>query len=352
ASPDRTVVPTTTKIATAVPPPTATGLTAAKTTLPTTISSPIPSSTEAVAADEPTSTPTGISAVNAVQQTATALAVLFQGTLTPGTATGVTGGPVSPSEPDIATVVAFRVQGTAAAYSATEASQLSPAEAGQMMVLAVNANNQIFVIGLLAAMALGASIAALVFAWLGGANRRSTPRTAHPAAHPNPLTAHPQTALPEKMLEDYHIFTSSSDKDKEWVQMLVQDLEVLGYAVWWYAKDAPGLPFGNEIRTAIYHTKVFLIIVSPDSMQSKHVEEEIRWAEIYDRPIVPVVCRPTTIEERLYGLAKGADIDFSVDYKAALEFLTQAIDHYLQQRLEKMLVLSSEDQPPMAPLDL
>jgi hypothetical protein len=123
--------------------------------------------------------------------------------------------------------------------------------------------------------------------------------------------------------------------------MVVEDLNSLGYLLWWYAKDAPGLPFGNEIRSAIYHTKVFLIVVSPDSMRSKHIEEEIRWAEIYDRPIIPVVCRATSIEERLYGLAKGADISFIDDYKEALEFLAQAIDHHLQQRIEKMMTDST-----------
>jgi hypothetical protein len=116
---------------------------------------------------------------------------------------------------------------------------------------------------------------------------------------------------------------------------LIEDLQTMGYLVWWYAKDAPGLPFGNEIRSAIYHTKVFLIVLSPDSMQSKHVEEEIRWAEIYDRPIVPVLYRAVSIEQRLYGLAKGADIDFVDDaaYREALDILAQAIDHHLQKRL-------------------
>lgn len=236
-----------------------------------------------------------------------------------------------------ATEIALRVEQTVAVFRATESNELSPAEAAQMMSLTNASTNLIYLTGILAALALGVAVAALVIL-RSGSNRGLARRTAHTSAHPGQSATGADTPPPDKMLEDYQIFVSSSDKDKEWVRLLVEDLEALDYSVWWYAKDAPGLPFGNEIRSAIYHTKVFLIIVSPDSMRSKHVEEEIRWAEIYDRPIVPVVCRETSIEERLYGLAKGADITFIDDYKEALELLAQAIDHYLQQRLEKMNV--------------
>lgn len=115
-------------------------------------------------------------------------------------------------------------------------------------------------------------------------------------------------------------------------------MQALGYLVWWYAKDAPGLPFGAEIRSAIYYTKVFVVIASPDSMKSKHVEEEVRWAEIYDRPIINVIHRETPVEDWLYGLAKGAAISFTDEreYKGAIEQLTQAIDHLLQKRLAQV----------------
>ncbi len=234
------------------------------------------------------------------------------------------------------TEIAAQVEGTVAAAIATENSQLSPAEAALLIGLTSDNNDTtVFLIGILAAVALGISVTTLVLSRTGTSAQRPRPRAAH---HHSGTPGQPQTVLPKMLLEDYQIFTSSSEKDKEWVRILVEDLEALGYAVWWYAKDAPGLPFGNEIRSAIYHTKVFLIILSPDSMKSKHIEEEIRWAEIYDRPIIPVECRPTSIEERFYGLAKGSDIDFTseIDYKESLEYLTQAIDHHLQQRLEQL----------------
>jgi hypothetical protein len=237
------------------------------------------------------------------------------------------------------TLVAMQVNATVAAFRATDESVLSPAEAAIIVYQTTDRTNTlVFVVGILAALALGTTGSLLFLVWSGADfNRRR--RTAHFTAHtatPTPETDPQPPEEPEKLLEEYQIFISSSDRDKEWVDILVEDLEALGYLVWWYVKDAPGLPFGNEIRSAIYHTKVFTIVLSPDSMKSKHVEEEIRWAEIFNRPIVPVLHRAISVEERLYGLAKGADIDFTenADYRDALELLTQAIEHYLRKRLE------------------
>ena len=59
--------------------------------------------------------------------------------------------------------------------------------------------------------------------------------------------------------------------------------------------------------------------------------------------IRPFVAVTDEHNPRLYGLAKGADINFTDDYKEALEFLAQAIDHYLQMRLEKMQAVTDSD---------
>jgi hypothetical protein len=248
--------------------------------------------------------------------------------------------PTTGSSDDLDDLIAAGVQGTMIAFQGTDESILSPAEAA--ILFRTDNTTPLLLVGLMSAASLGLTVGVL-FVVLTGRSSRLPRRTGHLTAHPSAqaaIAADP-SAAPEPLLEEYQIFVSSSERDKEWVSILVQDLMALGYLVWWYAKDAPGLPFGKEIQSAIYHTKVFVIILSPDSMKSKHIEEEIRWSEIYDRPIVPVLCRPVGIEERLYGLAKGADIDFTDEreYKGSIELLTQAIDHHLQKRLQ---------QPPMS----
>lgn len=241
---------------------------------------------------------------------------------------------IDSSEEEEAVQVA--VAATVAAVRATEERSLSAAELALVAPLTQMDSTPLLLTGLVSALSLGTAGAALVIV-LRTNQRHTLPRRAH-APHHSGQPDQAQALLPAPLLADFQVFTSSSEKDRQWVERLIEDLETMGYLVWWYAKDAPGLPFGNEIRSAIYHTKVFLIVLSPDSMQSKHVEEEIRWAEIYDRPIVPVLYRPISLDERLYGLAKGADIDFANDayYREALELLTQAIDHHLQKRLEAL----------------
>ena len=235
-----------------------------------------------------------------------------------------------------ATDVAQRVEQTVVAYRATESNELSPAEGAQLIArmasqlpapAASNDGVWMVLVGVLASVVgMGAMAITTRGTWFLP-NRRSA------SALHRPVTSQ-ETKLPP-LLEDFQIFISCSEADKEWIRALVDDMTALGYLVWWYVKDAPGLSFGREIQSAIYHTKVFIVVVSPDSMASKHVEEEIRWAEIYDRPVIPIVYRFVNTRDRLYGLAKRAAIDFSDEktYKASIEQLTQAVDHYLKQRL-------------------
>lgn len=230
-----------------------------------------------------------------------------------------------------------QINATIVAIRATEENVLSPAEAGELAALTLTQSRRddralFFLLGILSLMVSMTLI--LLFIPMTRTMRLFQARTAHPSQE-----------KPEPLLEEYQVFVSSSEKDKEWVKTLVRDLGELGFLVWWYAKDAPGLPFGKEIQSAIYYTKVFLIVISPDAMVSQHIEEEIRWAEIHKRPIVSILYRPTPVEKYLYGLAKGAGIDFTNEreYKGSMEDLTQAINHHLKKRLETVSSESEEE---------
>lgn len=295
----------------------------------------------------PTETLSSIT-VNDVRQTATVLAqTLIADRLSP-TSEGVGGGEKPGLEQIVGTLVAealrtqslpstpisaaSAVAATVIAIRATDDAMLSPREAA---IIFGNSQNNLLLVSMVAALGVGLATLALTLILIGSGSRLPR-RTAHASTSPGTPTA--STATPEPLLQEYQIFISSSDKDREWIKVFVDDLQALGYLVWWYAKDAPGLPFGAEIRSAIYYTKVFVVIASPDSMKSKHVEEEVRWAEIYDRPIINVIHRETPVEDWLYGLAKGAAISFTDEreYKGAMEQLTQAIDHLLQKRLAQV----------------
>jgi hypothetical protein len=231
--------------------------------------------------------------------------------------------------------VAQQVDATVAVIALTEQSYLSPAEAAELAGLIIDntdsrARTQTLLITLnIVFTVLAAAILIMtIFMSRGIGMRRS--RRAHPA-HPEAEKA------PASFGGKHQVFISSSDRDRDWVDMLVNQLDGEGFEVWWYAKDALGKPFGDEIVRAIFTAKVFVVIISPDSMGSKHVEEEIRIADRYDKPIINILYRNT--ERRLYGLAKGSEIDFTDDIEgdisyeekqqAAMGFLLGAIDYHL-----------------------
>jgi len=265
-----------------------------------------------------------------LDQTATWTAHDIQATLTANAVIPVMS--AIPPTGDIAQIVAA----TVVSIRATDNNDLSMAEAEKAAAIiarsTVNSDRAAFLLitGLSLLLAL-ASIAVAGFTLTQGRVRFAHGRTPRAA-----LTT--QESKTEPLPEEYEIFVSSSEADKAWVATFVKDLTDLNYLVWWYAKDAPGLPFGKEIKRGIYFTKVFVVVLSPDSMRSQHIEEEIRWADTYGRPIIPVEYRSTSIEERIYGLAKGADIDFTDphQYKGSMEQLTQAINHYLKLRLQNV----------------
>lgn len=283
-----------------------------------------------------TNTPLPTFTSSAIPPTSTSTATL---TLTPTNTLTPTPTKTATLDPKIqeivdATVVAIRI---------TEQSQLSPEEAARLTGITIESiqngtNLNGFFSGILATMLLMVSAFGITFLL----------REPHllPFARPSKILASTSSNAPEPLLEEYQVFVSSSEVDKEWVRRVVKDLTDLGFLVWWYAKDAPGLPFGENIKRAIYHTKVFVIVISPESMKSKHVEEEIRWKDVYNRPSINVVYRAVTVEERPYGLAKGSDVDFTNEreYKGSMEQLTHAINTYLKQRLEQLQGVLAADK--------
>lgn len=257
--------------------------------------------------------------------------------------------PVQPAAPNIADIVAA----TTIALRATDESSISPAEAAIIASgAAIRADqSQQMLIALLFILTLASVLLSvglsLILAFSGRYRGR---RVAHPQRVAHPTTAHPNLLPP--LLQTYQIFISSSERDREWVTRFVDDLGALGYLVWWYAKDAPGLPFGKEIRSAIFYTKLFVVVITPDSMASEHVEEEIRWADTFKRPIVPLEVRETPVQDRHYGLAKGATINFTDprEYDSALDLLTQAFSHHLTLAEQAAtLIAPSASTGPTAP---
>ncbi len=78
------------------------------------------------------------------------------------------------------------------------------------------------------------------------------------------------------------IFISYSRKDQEFVDQLVADLEAHGVGVWVDRGDiVAGAAWRQQIVEGIKNCPVFLLVLSPNSIESGNVNRELTLAERY-----------------------------------------------------------------------
>ncbi|MCD4686647.1 MAG: SUMF1/EgtB/PvdO family nonheme iron enzyme [Anaerolineae bacterium] len=112
------------------------------------------------------------------------------------------------------------------------------------------------------------------------------------------------------------IFVSYSRQDRTFAQSIVNDLERIGADVWIDYNDIrPGHPWPKEVKDALGICGLMLLILSPKSMDSEHVEEEWRYFQNQGRLIIPLQLYPTRVPP---GIRELQYIDFHAqEYKVA-----------------------------------
>jgi hypothetical protein len=96
------------------------------------------------------------------------------------------------------------------------------------------------------------------------------------------------------------VFISYSHHDKEFVLRLALDLEERGTEVWIDQGDIQG---GEQWRQSIARgvggCQAFVLVISPDSIRSPWVQQELNTAFQYGKPVVPLIYRKTKIPPEL-----------------------------------------------------
>lgn len=86
------------------------------------------------------------------------------------------------------------------------------------------------------------------------------------------------------------IFISYSRRNVDFVDRLVQSLERLGFDCWVDRQDLEGgTTWREKISLSIRKCQAFVLVISPDSMNSPIVAQEVSLAEFHGRPIIPVM---------------------------------------------------------------
>jgi hypothetical protein len=89
------------------------------------------------------------------------------------------------------------------------------------------------------------------------------------------------------------IFISYSRRDQEFVTRLAADLNEHVAGVWFDQSTIQlGQKWHDEIMEGIHECKAFLLILSPDSMESHYVREEVNKALELGKTIFPILYRP------------------------------------------------------------
>jgi len=111
---------------------------------------------------------------------------------------------------------------------------------------------------------------------------------------------------------DGRVFISYSHQDEEFVLRLARMLEERGVSVWVDRGDIhAGAEWQHTIAQAVENSLAFLLVISPDSVESDYVAQEYSLAQAHDKPIVPLLYRKTKIPEYLEtNLSAFQFIDF------------------------------------------
>lgn len=89
------------------------------------------------------------------------------------------------------------------------------------------------------------------------------------------------------------IFISYSRRDQEFVTRLASDLNAQVAGVWFDQSSIQlGEKWHDEIMEGIRDCKAFILVLSPDSVESRYVREEVNKALELGKTIFPVIYRP------------------------------------------------------------
>jgi|GEM_PF-3023668 len=118
-------------------------------------------------------------------------------------------------------------------------------------------------------------------------------------------------------------FFSYSRNDEAFVLRLAQDLRQAGIPIWFDQLDIPpGQRWDNEIQKALSTSNSLLVVLSPASVASENVMDEVSYALDQNKHVIPVLYQPCDVPLRIRRLQY---IDFTANYEAGLTNLLRVL---------------------------
>lgn len=117
-------------------------------------------------------------------------------------------------------------------------------------------------------------------------------------------------------------FFSYSHVDTDFTTRLTGDLKAAGATVWLDKDIAPGDRWDMTVQDALKNCQHLLVILSPDSVNSPNVLDEVAFGLETKKTVIPILYRECEIPFRL---GRVQWIDFRTDYAHGLERLVERL---------------------------
>lgn len=125
-------------------------------------------------------------------------------------------------------------------------------------------------------------------------------------------------------MEKAKLFFSYARENSDFVLKLAKDLRAEGVDLWLDQLDiAPGERRDKAIQEALENCETLLVILTPDSVVSQNVMDEVSFALEEEKHVVPILHTNCEISFRLRRLQR---VDFSGDYGTGFTRLVKALN--------------------------
>lgn len=122
------------------------------------------------------------------------------------------------------------------------------------------------------------------------------------------------------------LFISYSHNDSELVSRLLKDLTATGLSIWLDTRSIrAGQRWNRAIQQAIMDSTIFLLVLTPASVQSSYVQKEIARALFERKLFIPILCKDCDIPANVSPIQY---IDMRESYKKGLD---QILEHIKQE---------------------
>lgn len=98
-------------------------------------------------------------------------------------------------------------------------------------------------------------------------------------------------------MDTIDVFISHAEEDADIAGQIAADLEQAGFRTWYYERDGvPGPPYVRQVAEAIDRCRAILLVISPNSIASMHVTNEIVQGHESGKVFIPLLRRLTHAE--------------------------------------------------------